>query len=129
MKTTLTYKESKHLKELGVDPKLASVCADDVPENEKPSWDAPNMIEILESQLVYSLDDLLSILPKKITDRRGVYNLTIGVNSEDLWYAKYLNDHECWDSLNSYQDAHELCDCIYDMIVWLKTEKAEMVWL
>lgn len=68
------------------------------------------------------LTDLLSILPKKITDRRSIYNLTIGVNSEDLWYAKYINDLDNWDSLNSYQDAHELCDCIYDMIVWLKTK-------
>lgn len=74
---------------------------------------------------VINLDEMLSILPKKITDRRKIYNLTMGVNSEDLWYAKYMNDHDCYDELGSYQDAHELCDCIYNMIVWLKTNKIQ----
>ena len=77
---------------------------------------------------VINLNEMLSILPQKITDRRKVYNLTMGVNSEDLWYAKYMNIHNCCDELDSYQDAHELCDCIYDMIVWLK-ENPELVWL
>lgn len=117
MKTTLTIEQSARLIKLGVDKNLASRNNHDVDVY-------GNKID----EYRFCLTDLLRILPKKITDRRDIYNLNIGVNSEDLWYAKYLNDHECWDSLNSYQDAHELCDCIYDMIVWLK-EKTELKWL
>lgn len=114
MKEFLTIEESARLIELGVDKNLVDIVSANEPYY-------PDDVE-------FSLGALLSILPKKITDRRDIYNLTIGVNSEDLWYAKYLNEHECWDSLNSYQEAHELCDCIYDMIVWLK-EKPQLTWL
>lgn len=109
-KTVLTIEESLKLTSLGVPEGEATYLGDD------------------NEEYVFTLTDLLSILPKKITDRRKVYNLTIGVNSEDLWYVKYINSLDDWDSLNSYQDAEELCDCIYDMIVWLKENK-ELKWL
>lgn len=118
-KTVLTDEESRRLIELGVNAGEGTFF----PHPDGEYWQGDECGDIC-----FTLEDLLSILPKKITDRRDIYNLNIGVNSEDLWYAKYLNDHECWDSLNSYQDAHELCDCIYDMILWLK-EKSEFVWL
>lgn len=114
MKTVLSVEESTRLIELGVDKNLADIVSANEPYY-------PDDVE-------FSLGALFSILPKKVTDRRKVYNLTMGVNSEDLYYAKYMNIHNCCDELDSYQDAHELCDCIYDMIVWLK-ENPELVWL
>lgn len=115
MKTVLSVEESARLIEMGVPESISTFeyCKMD-PDEQYPT--------------LFRLDDLLRILPQKITDRRKVYNLTMGVNSEDLWYAKYMNIHNCCDELDSYQDAHELCDCIYDMIVWLKGNP-ELVWL
>lgn len=66
------------------------------------------------------LDDLLRILPKKITDRYRVYELKIWVDHySDAWCIEYTNVNECSDTLDSFQSAEELCDAVYYMIRWI----------
>lgn len=66
---------------------------------------------------IHTLDKLISILPKKITDRGKVYELKIWVDHySDAWYIEYTNVNECSDTLDSFQSAEELCDAVYYMI-------------
>lgn len=73
---------------------------------------------------VINLDEMLSVLPKKITDRRKVYNLLIEtadcLDGKERWYISYRNTLDV-DELDSHQSAEELCDAVYDMIVWVRT--------
>lgn len=73
------------------------------------------------------LTDLLSILPKKISDRRRIYELRMGVTdcicADEQWYVEYKDSHNDMDELESFQAAEELIDAIFDMIVWIRTNE------
>lgn len=69
---------------------------------------------------VINLGEMLSILPKKITDRMRIYELKIWVDHySDAWCIEYTNVNECSDTLDSFQSAEELCDAVYYMIRWI----------
>ena len=105
MKTKLTLEESARLIELGVDPKLASECVSAM----KVYASGRGIIRLPESNPIFTLTDLLSILPKEI---KG-YHLEMGTN-DDEWYAEY-------DSVrlkDSYTFAPELIDSIYQLLIW-----------
>ena len=105
MKTTLTIEESARLIELGVDAKLASG-------------------ESLVGGALFTLSDLLSILPKEIkTDDSASMNLVFYWNRVNKkWGAYYDNDPEI-------KLAPELIDALNNLLIWtieqgyLKTEK------
>lgn len=125
MKTTLTIEQSARLIELGADKELANVCAD-VPDCDKPEWNDPNAIDILESQCVFSLESLLAILPKKITDRQRIYDLRIWVDHySDNWCIEYTHDYGCNDLDDSFVSAEELIDAVYAEICFLKTNNVK----
>ena len=77
---------------------------------------------------VINLDEMLSVLPKKITDRRKVYNIQIEISDcldeDEKWYISYRNSLDI-DELESFQSAEELIDAIYNILVWLKTNKIQ----
>lgn len=153
MKTTLNVEQSTLLIELGVDCKechdsayiLNDQCRKVRWEDDyelKPNefcsktyigddWDMlsqdydnpDNWVKDSIKAYIFTLQDLLSILSKKITDHMNIYNLEIGVwDSGDGWTACYRNRITGTDDLESYQEAEQLIDCIYDIIVWLKQQ-------
>ena len=110
MKTNLTIKESAKLIELGVDAKLASECVSAM----KVCASGRGIIRLPESNPIFTLTDLLSILPKEI---KG-YHLEMGA-TDDEWYAEY-------DSVRlrgSYAFATELIDGLYQLLIWCLEEK------
>jgi len=116
MKTELTIEQSQRLIELGVNPYLAS----------------SKVVEkhpITENELqypIFTIADLLSILPKKI--EAEIQNVRRIVQLEVRWYDRL---RDCW--LVRYSDlhgdivddktpaklAHELIDALYSLAVWL----------
>ena len=113
MKTQLTIEESARLIELGVDAKLASG-------------------ESLVGGALFTLVDLLSILPKEIDG----YELNISANKteyfvsyilwdDDEFYGTYIRDR----FQNIQSSSPELIDALNKLAVWaieqghLKTEK------
>ncbi|MBD5421496.1 MAG: hypothetical protein HDR38_08175 [Treponema sp.] len=107
MKTILTPEESRRLIDLGVDTKLASkrTLGVQIPTG------IPNVYHKKEGgDPIFTLADLLSILPKEI---KG-YHLEMGTN-DDEWYAEY-------DSVrlkDSYTFAPELIDALYQLLIWV----------
>lgn len=114
MKQILTIEQSARLIEFGVDAKLAS--------KDRYDFDA-NGNEYREYR--FTLSDLLSILPKKVSDRQRIYELEMWVDHySDDWCVKYSHEED------SFQSAEELCDAIYAEICWLKNEdNKNIVWL
>ncbi len=123
MKTQLTVEESAHLIELGVDAKLASKHTLGV----QTPTDIPNVYhKVGGGEPIFSLSDLLSILPKEIDD----YHLSIEVSNKG-----YDVDYELWDSIEDRtffmgsSFAPELIDALYQLLIWclenghLKNEK------
>ena len=125
MKTKLTIEESAKLIELGVDPKLASEI------EYRPKKSGYGRLKYR----VYSLADILSILPKEIGHMRI---LTIN-STETLYFAFYAHwEKEYMDSceekvIHGINDkafsAPELIDALNQLAIWclennhIKTEK------
>lgn len=119
MKTILTPKESQRLIELGVDPKLASEI------EYRPKKSGYGRLKYR----VYSLADILSILPKEIGHMRI---LTIN-STNTLYFAFYAH----WEKeyLSSYEEkvthgindkafsAPELIDALYSLLIWCLEQK------
>lgn len=98
MKTELTIEESTKLIELGIDPKLAS------------GWEYEARIEL------FTLSDILSILPKEIDD----YCLSIDATNVyySVAYAEWDEDvavlrHLLFEVIDS-----ELIDALYQNLIW-----------
>lgn len=144
MKTKLTIEESAKLIELGVDPKMAkSVCLDFngtyayiSGEETKTVVDWVNMEYYTEQPVVFTLTDILSILPKEIEDS----NLDIISTQVDIknhkkisgWMVTYIDSHN--DLAFGYESifqAPELIDALNPLLIWvlknghLKTEKTQ----
>lgn len=77
---------------------------------------------------VINLDEMLSVLPKKITDRRKVYNLRIDISDcldgNEKWCISYRNVLDV-DELETFQSAEDMIDAVYAMLCWLKTENIQ----
>ena len=118
MKTLLTVEESQRLIDLGVDPKMASYT--DVVADESGN----HYVE----KLIFSLTDLLSILPKEINHQC----LTI-ISTDKLYFAQYGNwEREyihSWEQTFIPNDdcgknsAPELIDALYPLLVWCLEHK------
>ena len=114
MKTSLNIEESKRLIKLGIDPDMASK---EVIENiYQAEYSDPIPV-------AFTLEDLLRILPKKITDRQRIYELRIWIDHySDNWCIEYVHDSLCNDFDDSFVSAEELIDAVYQEIVFLKTD-------
>lgn len=115
MKRTLSIEQSARLIELGVDHPDAWIneITRDINGDKFP----PRV-----EDHIFSLIHLLSILPKKITDRQRIYELRIWVNHySDNWCIEYTHDTDVNDFDDSFVSAEELIDAVYQEICFLKT--------
>lgn len=115
MKTTLTIEQSQRLIELGVNPYLAS--------NEVTEKHPITENEI--SYPIFTLADLLGILPKRIDD----YHFSIDHNGDsfDVNYLEW-DDDENWEAVVcSFMcdgfAAPELINALYELTIWLIENK------
>ena len=123
MKTLLTIEESAKLIELGVDPKMASEwdIVDTTDEND------PKSFLDYEEYPIFSLTNLLSILPKEIKIHRDGDNLSM-IYHCGQWRVGYTN---CAEYCNHTKVASELIDALNKLAIWclenghLKTEKKQ----
>lgn len=140
MKTRLTPEESQHLIDLGVPKEKASKVAwaritdikgDKIPENEqmKGVSDKPFSVwhvgfESFSTDDIFTLTDLLEILPKEIEVNGEIADLCFDWNSETKrWCAAYA-----WLSEEFCAQKKELIDTLYQLACWyygeyLKSEK------
>ena len=104
MNTRLTIEESARLIKLGVDEKLASGYEEDA----KNCRYAP----------VFTLTDVLSILPKEIEYDGLIYGVNIWVDGS-VWNVEYSAEKGVYDFLiNSNIDSPELIDALNQLLIW-----------
>lgn len=116
MKTKLTLEESARLIELGIDLKMASECVSAM----KVYASGRGIIRLPESNPIFTLPDLLSILPKEIDYNGLTYELNLWVYKA-TWYIEYVVETEFnqWDALNTDNfDSPELIDALYQLLIW-----------
>lgn len=111
MKTTLTVEESQRLIELGVDPKLASY-------KESNFYNGISNEELKVYHL-FTLMDLLSILPKEIKIHRDGDNLSM-IYHCGKWRVGYTN---CAEYCNHTKVAPELIDALNQLLIWCLENK------
>ena len=115
MKTQLTAEQSAKLIELGVSPERASESKSSVAYGNG----ARGIMKVPEMP-IFTLTDILDILPKKITfGHRTNCRLKMQpiISSKDriseVWQACYLHT-----SLKANAEAPELIDALYSLLVW-----------
>ena len=112
MKLELTKEQSARLIELGVDASKANGVIYTDP------YDLDDAVE----QKVFTLIDLIGLLPKWIKYRHYLLYLEMGVDKwEEHWYACYKSEQDC-DEADTFQSAEELIDSLYELLVFLITE-------
>lgn len=115
MNNLLTHEQSQRLIELGVDLKLAS----------RFNIECQLDDSVIKFPL-FSLSDILSLLPKEITDHIGTYRLRMEFG-ERGWSAYYVDYGINGDDDEPYADgifiATELIDALYELLVWCITNK------
>ena len=127
IKTTLTLEESARLIELGVDPKMASECVSAM----KVCASGRGIIRLPESNPIFTLTDLLSILPKSYFSEEyyAEMNLSIAVLN-GKWFVdyRYYSGGEL-AAQDVGREAPELIDALNKLAIWclennhIKTEK------
>lgn len=115
MKTVLTIEESAKLIELGVDAKLASgrYFADVTPN------DGESFLDVKEYP-IFTLTDILAILPKEIHIHRGGDTLSMMYHHNGKWYVGYTN---VTDFCEHTKVAPELIDALYQLLIWVLENK------
>lgn len=108
MKTQLTKEQSLHLIELGV---LKEKASDE-------SWTSYTPACVGFRYPIFTLTDILEILPKEIVYQELKYQIRI--EWDDEWYADYVED-----GYNSVITAksEELIDALYELCVWCLENK------
>lgn len=115
MKDRLTAEQSARLIELGVDPSKASgfECLDPYGLDDAIPTGVP----------LYTLSDLLSLLPKEIySEERDIFyrlNMTIGKTSSSVYYRHY----GYVKGFGPMKSADELIDALYELLIWCIKEK------
>lgn len=129
MKTELSKEQSKHLIDLGVGSDKASKCWVTDP-NDDESKQLVNHDEYcyecaaLKPQPVFTLTDMLSIIPKWIKYRNMLLWLQIRVDEyQELWCCEYEGGPYGCDNADTFQSAEELIDALYELLVYCINEK------
>ncbi len=113
MKTDLTTKQSARLIELGVDRNYASSA--------KGMYTIGSPARELDP--IFSLTDLLTIIPKWIKYRHYLLWLNMGVDQYDeRWWCAYKDIYDN-DEDETYKSAPELIDALYELLVGCIEEK------
>ena len=114
MRTKLTTEQSLHLVKLGVPTEMAS---------EIEEYDDSISQWTHRGAPIFTLTDILDILPKEIEQNNKSYNLVI-LGFDSYWYADYVHGKHYLSLISEY----ELIDALYELICWyygehLKSEK------
>lgn len=139
IKTTLTVEESQRLIELGVDPKMASM----VSWRQTEDWQRKSVLsnkehltlkpfepmvmgfERFEVKDVFTLADLLSILPKEIiadTIMGEDFPCALTIRWDEnrkVWHCAY----ECLPLPLTVGESPELIDALYQLTIWCLEKK------
>lgn len=107
MKSLLTAEQSAKLIELGVSPERASEIKVEVKE---PSRGCPNIYCSEVKHPIFTLADILDILPKEVKIHRDGDALSCG-----QWRVGYSN---CAEYCNHTKVAPELIDALYSLLLW-----------
>lgn len=110
MKTKLTLEESARLIELGIDQKLASECVSAM----KVCASGRGIIRLPETKPIFTLTDLLSILPKRVMIHRDGDDLSMMYQCSG-WRVGYSNFAEY---CKHTKVAPELIDALYQLLIW-----------
>ena len=138
MKTILTVEESRRLIDLGVDPKLASATRYTISETEEYCGYKREITvtygyinNYLSADSIFTLADILSILPKEIEDS----NLDIISTQVDIknhkkvsgWIATYIDSHNDLAFGNeSVFQSPELIDALNQLLIWCLESKIKL---
>ena len=115
MKTQLTAEESAKLIELGVSPERASARTFDL----KDVNNLGKPLERRELSPVFTLADILDILPKGICHEGLWIKLRITTWIDEPWFAGYQNQVGVYVTPNEAPfSAPELIDALYSLLVW-----------
>lgn len=115
MKTRLTAEESAKLIELGVSPERASARTFDL----KDVNNLGKPLERRELSPVFTLADILDILPKGICHEGLWIKLRITTWIDEPWFAGYQNQVGVYVTPNEAPfSAPELIDALYSLLVW-----------
>lgn len=121
MKTILTIEESQRLIDLGVDPKLASECVSAM----KVCASGRGIIRLPESNPIFTLTDLLSILPESYFSEEyyAEMNLSIEVLN-GKWFVnyRYYSGGEL-AAQDVERESPELIDALYQLLIWCLESK------
>ena len=121
MKTTLTPEESQRLIALGVDPDLASATRYTISETEEYCGYKREITvtygyidNYLSANSIFTLTDILSILPKEIEIDGKKENLNIVMDNFGalVGYPKFHEKHGCAFV------TPELIDALYQLLIW-----------
>ncbi len=116
MKPQLTASESAKLIELGVSPERASKIKVEV---EEPSRGCPNIYCSDVKRPIFTLADILDILPKEVKIHRDGDALSM-IYHCGQWRVGYSN---CAEYCNHTKVAPELIDALYSLLVWVIDHK------
>lgn len=124
MKTELTIEQSAHLIELGVDPKLASKCRVEhksdgltyfkVVDHDEYCYE----IADLNPKPIFSLTDILAILPKEIKAVKTADGDDYISSQLRIWWMPGVDEWWCGYDCLIRVAAPELIDALHQLLVW-----------
>lgn len=106
-KTTLTVEESQRLIELGVDPKMASKRVGSMRISNGVSYDT----KIIKSQPIFTLTDILRILPKEIKEGVTTFHLNIDYPIPGQVAVRYIDPDDVDNDILG-----EMCEELIDAL-------------
>lgn len=113
MKTLLTKDQTARLIELGVDAGKATGrirVSEPIATDKRFAWNYDRSL--------FTLSDLLAILPKWIKHRHYLCFIEMGVDRySETWYARYVDEHGV-DEAETSQSAEELIDALYELLAY-----------
>jgi len=123
MKTRLTKEQSQRLIELGLGTSTTVYAISETGtycgyDREIVVTDGGYLDDYVSKERVFTLDDLLRILPKWIKYRNMLLWLNIRVDQyEEKWCAEYKGGTYDCDEADTFQCEEELVDCLYILLI------------
>lgn len=75
---------------------------------------------------VYTLADIIEMLPKQIEDRDGYQNYIVIYHDGKMWVVSYSSEDEEYSEMGyqyHYESGIELIDAAYEMLCWCLKNK------
>lgn len=121
-KQTLSIEQMQHLKNLGVDTSKATFCVN-VADEDKHIFTYDTYYSLIEysceTHPVFTLQDVLDLLPKEIMPHTTPYSLYIDYQEMRVAYCFVDREGMCWLEPTFSIDEKELIDAAYEMLCWV----------